>query len=391
MFLSKLLHFKVLSKTSFLWVKSMKHYRRALPSHAATQILCVRFCNTTSKSKEVVIYGTFEDVENKNKGTYLDMIHIFVNRDHVYRRGHVEFIYSALKNMESFGVHKDVEVYKALIDVLPKGKFIPTNMFQVEFMHYPKQQQCIIDLLEQMEDNGVIPDYEMEDLLSNIFGRKGFPLRKYWRMMYWMPKFKNASPWPLPNPLPDDIFELAKCAIQRIASADVQSQITVYQSKEIEDSIDDTWIVSAQSPTQKRLLNEHNAKEPIYVEGSFKVWLKNYPVNYFILRKNAKLAEMDVEDLDDVSNIKVPLFNFKPPVKKLLKKVPSVHEQEDGVILALCATGTSSKDSLLSWIRHLQKDGNPILTDVPVVFTLKSGVRDLVLGDNEETKSVEVK
>jgi signaling intermediate in Toll pathway protein len=369
----------------------MKHYRRALPSHAATQILYVRFCNTTSKSKEVVIYGTFEDVENKNKGTYLDMIHIFVNRDHVYRRGHVEFIYSALKNMESFGVHKDVEVYKALIDVLPKGKFIPTNMFQVEFMHYPKQQQCIIDLLEQMEDNGVTPDYEMEDLLSNIFGRKGFPLRKYWRMMYWMPKFKNASPWPLPNPLPDDIFELAKCAIQRIASADVQSQITVYQSKEIEDSIDETWIVSAQSPTQKRLLNEHDVKEPIYVEGSFKVWLKNYPVNYFILRKNAKLAEMDVEDLDDVSNIKVPLFNFKPPVKKFLKKVPSVHEQEDGVILALCATGTSSKDSLLSWIRHLQKDGNPILTDVPVVFTLKSGVRDLVPGDNEETKSVEVK
>lgn len=66
----------------------------------------------------------------------------------------MEFIYAALKHMDEYGVSKDREVYKALIDVMPKGKMIPTNVFQVEFMHYPKQQQCIIDLLEKMEDNG---------------------------------------------------------------------------------------------------------------------------------------------------------------------------------------------------------------------------------------------
>lgn len=72
--------------------------------------------------KALVQKDFFENVENKNKNTYLEMVKIFVNRDHIYRRGHVEFIYSALKNMEEFGVHKDLEVYKALIDVLPKGK-----------------------------------------------------------------------------------------------------------------------------------------------------------------------------------------------------------------------------------------------------------------------------
>jgi signaling intermediate in Toll pathway protein len=56
--------------------------------------------------------------------------------------------------MEEFGVHRDLEAYKDIIDILPKGKYIPTNMFQAEFMHYPKQQQCIIDVLEQMENNG---------------------------------------------------------------------------------------------------------------------------------------------------------------------------------------------------------------------------------------------
>lgn len=46
------------------------------------------------------------------------------------------------------------ETYKKILDILPKGKMIPTNVFQAEFMHYPKQQQCAIDLLEKMEDNG---------------------------------------------------------------------------------------------------------------------------------------------------------------------------------------------------------------------------------------------
>lgn len=185
--------------------------------------------NDNKNTKALMERLDFKNVESKNRDTYLEMVKIFVNRDNVYRRGHVEFIYSALKHMEEFGVNKDLEVYRALIDVLPKGKFVATNMLQAEFMHYPKQQQCIIDLLEQMEDNGVMPDFEMEDLLVNIFGRRAYPLRKYWRMMYWMPKFRNLSPWPIPIPLPDDAFELAKIAIERITTADYQAKTTIYQ------------------------------------------------------------------------------------------------------------------------------------------------------------------
>lgn len=75
---------------------------------------------------------------------------------------------------------------------------------------------------------GVMPDYEMEDILMNVFGRRGHPLRKFWRMMYWMPKFKNLSPWVLPDPLPNDSLDLAKLAIERISSVDVQAKINIY-------------------------------------------------------------------------------------------------------------------------------------------------------------------
>ena len=54
-----------------------------------------------------------------------------------------------------------------------------------------------------------------------------------------------------------------------------------------------------------------------------------------------------------------------------LVKIPNIHEQEDGTILACCATGTSSKDSLLSWIRFMQRD-NPDMEGIPILFTLSS-------------------
>jgi signaling intermediate in Toll pathway protein len=51
----------------------------------------------------------------------------------------------------------------------------------------------------------------------------------------------------------------------------------------------------------------------------------------------------------------------------------SVHEQDDGTVFAICCTGTSTKDSLLSWIRLLEKDGNKDLASIPVLFKFRSG------------------
>ena len=58
-------------------------------------------------------------------------------------------------------------------------------------------------------------------------------------------------------------------------------------------------------------------------------------------------------------------------------RMPNIHEQEDATLLAVCATGSSSKDSLLSWIRFLQKD-NPELKDVPIIFSVTSPLGPVV-------------
>lgn len=46
-------------------------------------------------------------------------------------------------------------------------------------------------------------------------------------------------------------------------------------------------------------------------------------------------------------------------------------------------TGTSSRDSLLSWIRLLEKHGNPLLSNIPVIFTLTAPPTDLSIQETE--------
>nr|CAH0108807.1 unnamed protein product [Daphnia galeata] len=320
---------------------------------------------------------------DRNKETFVEAVKIYTTRPGP-RRSQVEFIYSALKEMEEFGVHRDLQAYKEIIDILPKGKYIPTNMFQAEFMHYPKQQQCILDVLEQMEDNGVCPDAETDQMVLNIFGRHGFPTKKLRRMTYWMPKFKNLSPWALPEKIPNSNLEIAKLAVQRMGSVDPATVIEIFQTSELKDAIDDTWIVCGQSSNQKDLLAKLKEKQTVFVEGAFTIWLRRTSINYFILRSEpVPLSEEEQKlrsefDYDDVSQLRSWIFGEENLTRKDIIVQPSVHEQEDGTILAIAVTGTCSKDSLLSWIRFLERT-NPNIANLTILFATNSPLGEVSL------------
>ena len=121
-------------------------------------------------------------------------------------------------------------------------------------------------------------------MVENIFGLDSNPIKMIMRMLYWMPKFKNDSPWPLPFDLPNDSLELAKLAIKRITSVDTDTEITIYQTDDLTESIDKTWIVSGQSPEQKKIIRFLPKTKALFVEGAFRLWLQKTQINYFILR-----------------------------------------------------------------------------------------------------------
>uniref|UniRef100_A0A8C7G4L4 ECSIT N-terminal domain-containing protein n=1 Tax=Oncorhynchus kisutch TaxID=8019 RepID=A0A8C7G4L4_ONCKI len=89
----------------------------------------------------------------KTKATFNGVVDVFSKRG-IWRRGHVEFIYAALKKVPEFGVERDLTVYNKLLDVFPKEVFVPRNFIQCMFNHYPRHQECGVHLLEQMENSG---------------------------------------------------------------------------------------------------------------------------------------------------------------------------------------------------------------------------------------------
>ena len=204
---------------------------------------------------------------------------------------------------------------------------------------------------------GVIPDSETETMVRNIFGRHGHPTKKLLRMCYWMPKFKNLSPWALPDKIPNSNLEIAKLAVKRMCSVDPASEMEVFQTSDLKDSIDDTWIVSGQSSTQQDLLAKLSNKQTVFVEGAFTIWLRRTSINYFILRTDpVPLSEEEVKeraefDYDgtlkvitvfqshsnffnflhgDVSHLRSWILGEEILTKKDIVVQPSIHEQEDG-------------------------------------------------------------
>lgn len=107
----------------------------------------------------------------KTKATFSKAIDMFTKREK-RRRGHVEFIYAALLKMKEFGVERDLVVYNKLLDVFPKEVFVPRNYIQRMFNHYPRQQECGVQLLEQMENYGecVLTRAHRQEIMSANLG-----------------------------------------------------------------------------------------------------------------------------------------------------------------------------------------------------------------------------
>ncbi|XP_072350505.1 evolutionarily conserved signaling intermediate in Toll pathway, mitochondrial-like [Scyliorhinus torazame] len=231
----------------------------------------------------------FEEAQRQSgtRGTYERVLRAFCKRD-IRRRGHVEFIYMALRKMPEFGVERELAVYNKLLDVFPKEVFVPRNYIQRMFNHFPRQQECAIQVLEQMENYGILPDVETKTLLIQVFGAKSHPLRKFQRLLYWFPRFRHVNPFPLPQPPPSDPVEIARLGLRRIAN-DLSSQVTVYQAPRSylgPDALEVRvpHIVGIQSPDQRDLLARHDSRRPVFVEGPFPLWLRRTCVQYYILR-----------------------------------------------------------------------------------------------------------
>ena len=133
-----------------------------------------------------------------------------------YRRGHVAFIALALERMREFGLEKDLLTYNRLLDLFPKGRFVPRRMLDALWPRPLPQMELALDLLTRMEEEGVRPDYTTFSLLREVFGKTSFPVDKCLRLAYWFDRFEHSDPYWVEGGLPSNGLELARLALRRM-------------------------------------------------------------------------------------------------------------------------------------------------------------------------------
>ena len=298
----------------------------------------------------------------------------------VSRMSYVEFIDEALAKLKNLGLEKDLNAYKELLRVFPPGKFWPRRWDSNFGLFNAPQQLAAVRVLHQMELNGLRPDKDFEKIIIDAFSKKSDVWVKVIRMNFWSMKGRNIDPNPLPEKLPEEAHQKAKVALSRMLE-DPKSIITITNSSRVPQSVDKTWIVFSQSPDQKVIIDRLPEESILYVEEGGEVYVGKDYLTYYLLKyrvddetRERKTRRTVVPNFD-YNTLKVKFYG--KPIKEVLADMLDKHFVDSGYVLGLCITGTSSQDSLLSWIKILQ-ERNPLMNKHNVIFQMRRRVPELI-------------
>jgi signaling intermediate in Toll pathway protein len=198
-------------------------------------------------------------------------------------------------------------------------------------------------------------------------------------------------------------LDFAIVALERMTvSVDSETKLEIFNTKDIilEQVVTDadsqksfrdesTWVVSAISTKQKQLFSIHKSNVPIFVEGPYFTWVRSKMVEYYVMKTDPlpdvieKIRRIDDYDrkLDDVRNMHNPFDNpFKKAMFECNMERPdvSVYELKEGIIYALCCTGSGSKNSLFRWTKFIESQHVKSLKSHPIIYRIKPKSKYLV-------------
>uniref|UniRef100_A0A8I5ZQV7 Evolutionarily conserved signaling intermediate in Toll pathway, mitochondrial n=1 Tax=Rattus norvegicus TaxID=10116 RepID=A0A8I5ZQV7_RAT len=287
----------------------------------------------------------------QDKASFLNAVRSF-GEHNVRKRGHVDFIYLALRKMPEFGVERDLSVYNLLLDVFPKEVFRPRNAIQRIFVHYPRQQECGVAVLEQMERHG-----------------------------------EGSGPSLPFTPCSTHLCQSPKSFVGDTQPCSSLQMSLPSESTGIEDPTQ-PHIVGIQSPDQQAALARHNPSRPVFVEGPFPLWLRNKCVYYHILRADLPPPEEEtVEEIPEEWNLYYPMqLDLEYSRSAWDNYEFDMDEVTEGPVFAMCMTGAHDQATLVKWIQGLQET-NPTLAQIPVVFRLARSTGELLATTRLEGQS----
>lgn len=171
-------------------------------------------------------YNALIDVAKQRTGTekqeqFAFALNEFIRREK-YRKGHVAFIRVAMQRMEEFNLEKDLVTYNRLIDIFPRGRFAPTRMIDAFWPRSTAQLELCLEILTKMEENGIIPNKETQDIVKAVFGSKSLAMHKLTRIVHFFNKYKDIDPYEVCTELPSCPTEVSRLALFRMSGKDAE-------------------------------------------------------------------------------------------------------------------------------------------------------------------------
>lgn len=171
-------------------------------------------------------YNTLIDVAKQRTGIekqeqFAFALEEFIRREK-YRKGHVAFIRVAMQRMQEFNLEKDLVAYNRLIDIFPRGRFAPKSMLDAFWPRSTPQLELCLEILTKMEENGVIPNKETQDIVKAVFGTGSLVMHKLTRIVHFFNKYKDMDPYEVHTELPSCQTEVSRLALFRMSGKDTE-------------------------------------------------------------------------------------------------------------------------------------------------------------------------
>jgi len=276
----------------------------------------------------------------------------YKRKNKTIRQGHIDFIATGLKFIEAYNLKKKPEAYEALIDCFPRGKFTPKTMFHTLMQEHP-QMYLALDVLNKMQENGIIPSQHMMDLCTEIFGRKSFTVDQIARIWFWFDELYDLNPYKLPKELYLDHLDILKAAIERILSINDYARqsepkitmkvLDISPPVQTEKMITyNRYVISGFTESHRTYIKDPGCRT-IFIEGPLLTWVDKFPEQYFIMKSG------------------------QGEVKATVENELSPDEEREGAIVGICFATKPYKETLMTWLEYMEEE-NPALRSMSIVF-----------------------
>ncbi|XP_065178360.1 evolutionarily conserved signaling intermediate in Toll pathway, mitochondrial-like [Sycon ciliatum] len=254
------------------------------------------------------------------------------------RRGHPEFINTAVFKMDEFGVHKDLQCYQELINCFPKGRYVPQTILDEVWPGTYPQTEAAISLLRKMDRNGVVPSYELVESLSGILGWRSLASVLALEIGWWKSMFQDSDQYYIPSSERYRPFLMAGFVLKRMAGKTSSVQV-VRSEPNGADGL--PWVLATQTRRQiSRAKNYTRTDLPVYVEGPQLIYMQTVPHYYYVLLLDAELSDADSDDPGERTAV------------------------------SMCITPTGCPESVNTWIYSV-KEKYPVLAECQIMFNQK--------------------